>query len=317
LTLFDTDYAFRQALSPTAKEACEIVSKIRAEEQRTIWTREYEDSLSQSHPGDIYPGMMFSLAKGRMEGTKLWNIIRKMPKGTLLHCHLDATVDLDFVFDKLMTTPGMHIYCERPLDTPAVVEKQLFGFIYSKTSSTDSKSIWTSEYTPSALIPVNDAAAAFPNGGRAGFLKWVKDRSTITHDESLAHHGGVNDVWLKFMAAFRIIASIIYYEPIFRAFIRQFCKQLLADGVQWVDLRAGFVQPYRQEGADKVDEGFTEMIRVMIEEVDKFKATEEGKNFWGMRLIWTGIRIFDQDVIIKSMYLHPFLGKPTVLHIPC
>ena len=53
-----------------AQEAAAIVSQIRFEEQQTLWTREYEDSLLTQHV-DVFPGMMFSLAKDRMEKSKL------------------------------------------------------------------------------------------------------------------------------------------------------------------------------------------------------------------------------------------------------
>jgi adenosine deaminase CECR1 len=50
-------------------EACAIVDQIRFEEQQTLWTREYGDSLAQD--GDVFPGMMFSLANDQMEKSKL------------------------------------------------------------------------------------------------------------------------------------------------------------------------------------------------------------------------------------------------------
>lgn len=115
INLHRSDYAFRQSLSPLAREACDIVSRIRAEEARTTWTAAFEDHLAQETGSNIYPGMMFNLAKDRMEKTKLWQIVRKMPKGALLHAHMDALVDLDYIFGALMETSGMHIYCEQSL----------------------------------------------------------------------------------------------------------------------------------------------------------------------------------------------------------
>ena len=41
---------------------------------------------------------MFSLARERMEKTKLWKIVRKMPKGCLLHAHLDAMMQCMSIF---------------------------------------------------------------------------------------------------------------------------------------------------------------------------------------------------------------------------
>jgi adenosine deaminase CECR1 len=127
-----SDHAFRQSLSPLAKEACSIVDRIRDEEQRTVWTSEFEDVLAQKTGADVYPGMMFSLAKERMEKTKLWQIVRKMPKGALLHAHMDAMVDFDYLFEVLLETMGIHIYCMYPLSTPTALEGAPVKFKFSK-----------------------------------------------------------------------------------------------------------------------------------------------------------------------------------------
>lgn len=116
------DHSFRQSLSPLAKAACSIVDRIRDEERRTIWTSEFEDILAQKTGANVYPGMMFSLAKQRMEGTELWQIVRKMPKGALLHAHMDAMVDFDYLFGVLLETQGMHIHSMYPLSTPTALE---------------------------------------------------------------------------------------------------------------------------------------------------------------------------------------------------
>ena len=124
------DYAFRQSLSPLAKEACTIVDRIRDEELKTIWTPEYEDTLAQEKGVNVHPGMMFTLAKGRMEQTKLWKIVRKMPKGGLLHAHADAMVDLTFLGEKMLATEGICIYCAEPLSSAKALETAAVRFKY-------------------------------------------------------------------------------------------------------------------------------------------------------------------------------------------
>lgn len=69
---------------------------------------------------------------------------------------------------------------------------------------------------PNTPILLTKAAVAFPNGGRAGFVSWLKNRCTITHTESIEHHHGVDAVWRKFSSVFTILNTIIFYEPIFR-----------------------------------------------------------------------------------------------------
>jgi adenosine deaminase CECR1 len=72
--------------------------------------------------------MMFSLAKERMEKTTLWQIVRRMPKGALLHAHMDAMVDFDYLFNVLLATKGMHIHCTYPLSTPTALESAPVNF---------------------------------------------------------------------------------------------------------------------------------------------------------------------------------------------
>lgn len=296
------DHAFRQALSATAVEASSIVAKIRDEEQRTVWTSEFEDHLAQDGPGVVFPGMMFGLAKDRMENTKLWRIVRRLPKGALLHAHMDATVDVDWLVDRLLSTPGMHLHSPEPLHGPEALERAAILFTFAKSSGGgDAPSIWTADYRPSSLVPVTAAADSFPDGGRGGFASWVRGRCTITRREGLDHHHGPDTVWRKFRASFAILDSIIYYEPIFRPFVRRMCQQLLEDGVRWVDLRAAFVFSYRKEGCETPEPGYHEVIRVFGEELENFKASPEGENFWGARMIWTTIRAFDTKTIVESM----------------
>jgi adenosine deaminase CECR1 len=151
------------------------------------------------------------------------------------------------------------------------------------------KSIWSSGYIPNTPTLLTKAVESFPNGGRSGFLAWLKSRCTITNIESIEHHHGVDAVWRKFSSVFTILNTIIFYEPIFRSFMRRMMQQLLADGVKWIDLRLAFTFRYFREGHETPEASYDQMFRVFGEEIEKFKASEEGKEFWGTRMIWTGL----------------------------
>lgn len=282
-----------------AAEACAIVSAIRFEEQQTTWTRDYEDSLASSKQ-DVYPGMMFSLARPKIEQTKLWKIIKKMPKGTLLHCHLEAMVDLPWLFEQALTVEGIHISADAPLDSEDARTSTTFIFKWLKESPNLDSTIWSDSYSPGTWIKATEAADKFPNGGREGFKAWVTARTTITHDESLAHHHGPNDVWRKFQSCFGVIASLLHYEPTYRIFLRRMFSDLLEDGVKYVDIRSAFVEPFYSEGSEEADEGYEHMIGILDDELYNFQESEEGKSFWGARMIWTAIRHFDTRKVIES-----------------
>lgn len=94
---------------------------------------------------------------------------------------------------------------------------------------------------------------------------------------------------------------MIFYEPIFKQFMRRMMQQLNADGVRWVDLRLAFTFQYYAPGQEIAEKTYDRMFKVFGEEIEAFKATEEGKDFWGTRMIWTGVRILDTRKIIEDM----------------
>lgn len=257
--------------------------------------------------------MMFSLAKERMERSKLWKIVRRMPKGALLHCHLEAMVELDWMLDEAFSLDGIHVWSDRSLSNPASLAKAPFFFSYTKLSKQGSPSIWSDAYQPKTPIPLEVAADSFPSGGRAGFREWVKSRTMITSDESLKHHYGVNDVWRKFASCFPILASLIFYEPFFRRYVRKMFENLYADGVQWVDVRAVFVNPWRPDRSEEVAPNHDGFFKAFGEEVEKFKASAEGKGFWGARFIWTTPRVLDKRRVVESKWLEPYPALPAAL----
>lgn len=295
-----SDYAFRQSLNSLALEACAIASRIRADEHHKIWTNEHK-GISSTPPGvNYYPGMMFTLAKQRMETTKSWQIIRRMPKGALLHAHFDAMIDVDWLIDQALTTDGMTIRADQGLTT----ETRTLGsikFQYAPSLPAENTSIWSKTYQANQLVSLRLAASSFPDGGLEGFKAWLKGRCTITAEESLDHHHGLDAIWEKFKSCFPVLNSMIFYEPIFRASMQHLLRQLADDGLRWVDFRMAFLFDYQREGCEKTETGYKEFFRVFGEEVKKFQATEAGEHFWGCRFIWTPLRSFGSKQMVDSM----------------
>ncbi|KAI1429156.1 adenosine/AMP deaminase [Xylaria sp. FL1777] len=309
-----SDASFRQNLSPIARRACDIVQHIREEEKNSVWTPQLEDSLAQKADNiTVHPGMMFSLSKARMESTKLWRIVRRMPKGALLHAHLDAMVDFGFLFAVLFETPGMHIYSDRPLSDPAALKEAAVRFRFFKTPRTEGD-IWNQAYVAQTPIILTQAADAFPNGGRPEFLKWLYSRATISRTEAIEQHHGVDHVWRKFTTCFRVINSIVHYEPIYRAFLRRLMSLLKADGINYAEIRVCWNLDYYRQDSEVPEGDYQAMMDVFDEEVKCFQASEEGKGFWGLRMIWATIRsqgtreiVQDMDNCITTKLTHPHL----------
>lgn len=242
------------------------------------------------------------MAKERMERSRLWKIIRRMPKGALLHCHLDAMVDLDWMIDELLATDCAYITAQQSLSSPDALELGTFAIRYTWKNTTAETNIWSNTYKPDTLCPVAKTADAFPDGGRAAFRTWLRSRCSITHEEALSQHHGPNDVWRKFYRCFGVLGTILHYEPITRKFIARMLKQLMEDGVQWVDIRTVLSIPFQLAGkeVDTEDLHVKEQLAALIEEIEKFQASDAGKDFWGARLIWTTIRAWDKRTVVNG-----------------
>lgn len=232
-----SDASFRTSLSPLARKACSIVDRIRNLERDTVWTAKLEDEYAQETHQAVFPGMMFMQAKERMETTRLWNIVRRMPKGALLHAHLDAMVDFDFLLGELLRTPGMHMSSDRSLSSPDARPDAAMQFRFRKQENTDGPTLWSPDYKPDTFILLSKVADEFPEGGRDGFVSWLKSRCTLGLVDSHEHHHGIDAIWRKFMKCFVVVSTILAYEPIWRAFLNRMMTLLKADGVNWAEVR--------------------------------------------------------------------------------
>ena len=296
-----SDNAFRQSLTPMATEACTIVSRILAEERQTVWTKKLQHDLAEKEGINMYPGMVFHLARDTMEETKSWQIVKKMPKGALLHAHMDATMDVKFVIEQALATNGLTMSADRSLKDPKSQEDANVQFRFKKSVSTAALSIWTADYQASHFVSLKEAAEAYPDGGVDGFKAWLTRKCTITPEESLRHYHGVDAIWDKFRNCFAPLNSLEYYEPIFRPAIRKLLSELHCDGVRWIDFRTVFFADYYMTGSEDPSPDFKDFLRMCSEELSAFRATEEGKDFWGCRFIWTSLRLWPKKQIVQHM----------------
>ncbi|KAL4865050.1 hypothetical protein BDV12DRAFT_156175 [Aspergillus spectabilis] len=305
------DYAFKQSMSPVAKNAAEIIANIRLKELESYWTSPATDGTSRDLKEIMFSGMSFSLARDHIEKTKLWKIITAMPKGCLLHAHMEAMIDIDWLIDQALEIPGFYIKSPAPLHAGSEWSEP-FEFQYRPGAQDKHETnIWQSDYTPNQPIPVNDAARTFP-GGVEAFKAWAFSLMTINSQEALQHHHGIAEIWKKFQSCFGSIAGLFFTEPIFRRCVPRLLHQLHEDGIKYVELRLALSlgQPFYREGSDVPEPDFSYFFECFQEEIQSYISSPQGAGFWGARMIWTAIRSFPDDLIKESM-LHCIKTKET------
>ncbi|EPS41489.1 hypothetical protein H072_4635 [Dactylellina haptotyla CBS 200.50] len=283
------DFGYRQRMSPLAVEAANVVRDIREKEKTKVWSKAPESEE------EVYPGMAFTLAKDRMEKTLLWKVVKQMPKGALLHCHFDAMCDMRWMCEAAIETPNILVSVPQPLLKPEDYATAAAPSFQIGEASADLTPITSASYKADTLVPLS---SQITDANREDFINYFVRHTTISIEDSLTHHHGLHDIWRRFSAVFRVILGISQYVPFFRKMVRRVISQLAADGVRYVDIRTVFFVP---ENAEDRNKGAYDILTAFREELEAFKATPEGKNFWGARIIWTTLRMHGRDFIEENM----------------
>ncbi|KAE8151583.1 hypothetical protein BDV25DRAFT_152473 [Aspergillus avenaceus] len=294
------DYLFRQNLSSVAQQADAIVKALRQEEIDDFWR--VPGTLANNDTDERFAGEMFPRARPLINETKLWDVVRHMPKGALLHAHLSAMLPYGILIDTVLDTEGMVVSADQDVSTELKRENASIWFSHvNHTVATDAPSIHSADYVPNTEIPVTVAAATFP-GGRDGFVDFVKSKITVQPEDSIRHELGVDEIWRKFQTAFGPAGSMMSYEPIVRKFYQQLFSRLAADGINWVEIRAGGSSGNLvHEGDEDADPDLDVWWDVLLEELQAFQDSEAGADFWGARVIWSDSRGKDTASLTKSM----------------
>ena len=123
-----------------------------------------------------------------------------MPKGGLLHAHLDATVDVNFLLNRVLEHEALYVRASSPLTlaalspTPTVLP-EFTPFPKSEVKLSANKSLTDASYD-GGWLPVNVARENFSPelGGPEGFDKWYVASTTINPAEAYGTHKTVAKV---------------------------------------------------------------------------------------------------------------------------
>ena len=113
-----------------------------------------------------------------------------MPKGGLLHAHLDATVRVDVLLKLALEHPAIHV--RAPGELFATNFKAVLPEFQAlpKAEWTTIASLTDTKYPPGSWVPLRNARANFAQAlrGPEGFDKWVFGALMIDPSEAYGTH---------------------------------------------------------------------------------------------------------------------------------
>ena len=219
------------------------------------------------------PSHYFYRSKRLIEQTQLFRILRKMPKGGVLHLHPGAAGNLRWVVEKALETPNCYVYWQE--GRRSFVKGQIDFF--------------KPEMVPKGFYSVWSLNKTVPH-----FADSLYD--LLTFDAGMNRPG--IDVWREFEACFQRIGRFVRYQPIFRDFFQAAFATLAEDGIQHVELRTflgvGLHDLNQRPGYYTSDT----LVRYLQEAV---QATQKKYPDFTAKLIYTNHRFQSRKVIDRDV----------------
>jgi adenosine deaminase CECR1 len=170
------------------------------------------------------PAEPFHSVKAEIQKTRLYQTLREMPKGGVLHIHTSSTAPASWIVNTGIREPNCFVCW--PSDHGEAIRGQI-GFFRPDKIPPGYQSV----------AKLLDREPDFPN-------KLLRLITINSDDETLTDL----EIWTKFNQVFQRTGGLEAYQPLFERYYTAAFETLVADHVTYVELRAGFGSLYDLNG---------------------------------------------------------------------
>lgn len=187
--------------------------------------REKEIDGYLSH-NEFPPANAFYKGVAEIPKSEVFRLLRAMPKGGALHLHASSTGRAETILNLTKE--------EECLVEVTQVENQAISITGKMALPSDTNS-----------IPLNHkpAAEVREKMGDKEFEEILTDRLTLDLEDELS-----KDVWHEFSSAFNPYGAALAYERVFEQYFVDAFEQMIADNIDYVELRTGIAQVINLDG---------------------------------------------------------------------
>ncbi|EGO21083.1 hypothetical protein SERLADRAFT_417493 [Serpula lacrymans var. lacrymans S7.9] len=266
---FRIDHAKSASESATEIEADRIIRQIREIEAKSIWSAEHDNI---PHP---FPGMEFLTGKTPTR---------------------HVTVNASTLLKLALQQSAIHIRVPTPVSIGVPLSAIVPDFsVQHHDFHAEFLSLCDVSYVPNAWVSLRKAREMFSPtlGGPDGFEQWIIGALSINATEAYLTHNTNAKIWKKFTDAIALSSvllkftlppmKLVYYAPIWSAYIRQFLVDNIADGVSYIELFIRYM--FGADGREDVPH------RDWLVAFDQ-DLHDEGRDddFFGAKIIYTAIK---------------------------
>lgn len=117
-----------------------------------------------------------------------------MPKGALLHAHLDATVDALWVLHQALKYPAIHVRTAVPINAQTIKTTLPEFRVLPESEIISLQSLTDPSYPENGWVPLRSARQNFALGGPEAFDNWYIASTTVDPAEAYGTHPTVTKV---------------------------------------------------------------------------------------------------------------------------
>lgn len=261
-------------------------------------TREHDKGFLD--PAKFAPGQHIFQVLKKVKHSRLFRILKRMPKGALLHCHESAVSSTEYLVN--ITNREDLWICT------ADDGNRVAGFRFSKEKPTREMK------EPCQWEPMVD----YRNRHGAEMVRVELLRRFSMYPISTYQTN--NAAWQHFMSIFGLLDGLLHYAPVFRDYFYNVLQEFYEDGVQYVEVRSQLPNRYIIDGTLLP---FEKTLGIYVDVVQEFVAKHE--DFIGAKLIYSPLRGVEPEVveqyIEKCVALKVGTSFPTqyllTLFVPC
>ncbi|XP_017072143.1 adenosine deaminase 2-A-like isoform X2 [Drosophila eugracilis] len=214
-------------------------------------------------PSQFTPGQHIFKTLTEIRKSQIFNLIKRMPKGGVLHAHDTALCSTEYLIS-------------------LTYRENLW--ICTANEGCDASALRFSKQKPQAL---NDCDWSLLSEVRAKYGskrvdEYLAERLTLYPTTKFEDN---NAAWSTFMNIFALLDGLVMYAPVWADYYYTALKEFYEDGVLYLEFRSLVPTLYDLNGTE-----FTAMdtVRIYVETLEKFK--EDHPDFIGSRMIYAPIR---------------------------
>ncbi|EFA84868.1 adenosine deaminase-related growth factor [Heterostelium album PN500] len=203
---------------------------------------QYEELLlSNNDPS----GINFFNAKEVIESTQIYSILKKLPKGSILHVHQDSSATYDYLIDVGTYLPNCYIYMGSDPENGLAYGD--YHFFASQPSDTNWVQISQVRQSVSNVTAFDDML--------------LTNMTLLGRD-----NGDYVNLWRKFDAIFARVSGLMTYVPITIGYMQHLINQSIEDNIQHIEVRKCFSDYYDLQGNTYNDTWFTQQMIQLIQQ---------------------------------------------------